>query len=339
MNIAVNSYNYLNNNNISNKKITMFKGRSRELERVLDSVINKPQISENEKNLLIKKIKAALSDIFIQTRFIGEGTHNAVFRITKKYAARIPIGEKINSENIGDNLVWGENRFKNLLNYFGEAIVTLGKLQILKNISPQMPAGIPEHLAKKYSENSKKEYYKEKYLPRFACISQHSYVALAMDLARLNEMKFGPRLYGVFDSLNPNNIVVHAGNLMLVDEIDTLCDRSYSNTTAKLLKMLINRSTKDSNSPDVEKKELKLARKIFKKTVLAGVYADLVHANSKEDFQDWELAIKKCKLNVKASDLINTLEDISRKERNPIERMKMADQYLSSLTGLNHSNI
>lgn len=339
MHIVVNSYNYLNNINISNNKTTTFQGRSRELEKVLDSVINKPQISENEKNLLIKKIKAALSDIFVQTRFIGEGTHNAVFKITKKYAARVPIGEKINSENIGDNLIWGENKFRDLLNYFGEAIVTLGKLQILKNISPQMPAGIPEHLAKKYTENRKKEYYKEKYLPKFACVSQSSYNSLAKDLAHLNEMKFGPRLYGVFDSLNPNNIVVRGDNLMLVDEIDTLCDRSYSNTTAKLLKVFVNRATKDSNSPDVEDKELKFVRKIFKKTVVAGVYADLVPANSKEDYKDWEIALKKCHINTNAYELINKIEDLSVQERNPIERMKLADVYLSSLTGLNHSNI
>lgn len=337
MQISIN----INTPKINNRNIQtpVFRGKSRELERVLDGVINKSQINDSEKNLLVNKIKAALADILIKSRFIGEGTHNAVYMITKRYVARIPIGEKVNAENIGNNFKWGENKFKAMQNYFGEAILTLGKLQILKNVSPHLPAGIPEHLAKKYSENRKKEYYIKKYLPKFSNISQHSYNKLAKDLALLNEMKFGTRLYGVFDSLNPNNIVLHEGNLMLVDEIDTLCDRSYSNTTAKLLKVLINRATKDSTSPYIENKNIKLVRKIFKKTVLAGVYADLVHANSKEDFQDWEVAIKKCMLNVKASDLINTLEDISRQERNPIERMKIADQYLSLITGLNRSNI
>ncbi len=326
----------INNRNI---QTPVFRGKSRELEKVLDGVIKKSQINDSEKNLLINKIKAALTDIFTKSRFIGEGTHNVVYKITKKYAARIPIGERINAENIGDSFKWGENKFKAMQNYFGEAILTLGKLQILKNISPHLPAGIPEHLAKRYSENSKKEYYIKKYLPKFSNISQNSYNKLATDLALLNEMKFGTRLYGIFDSLNPNNIVLHEGNLMLVDEIDTLCDRSYSNTTAKLLKVLINRATKDSNSPDIGNKKLKLVRKIFKKTVLAGVYADLVHANSKEDYKDWELAIQKCRLNISAYELIEKLENLSREERNPYKRMSLADAYLSKLTVLTHSNI
>lgn len=326
------------NINIRRNQPPVFQGKSRELEKVLDSVINKPQINESEKNLLIKKIKAALQDILIDRRFIEEGSHNKIYKITKKYAARIPIGEKINAENIGDDLEWGENKFKALRNYFGEAIVKLGKFQILRNVSPQTPAGIPEHLAKKYSDGRKKGYYLNKYLPKFACVSQHSYNVLARDLAKLNEMKFGPRLFGLFDSLNPNNIVLHEGNLMLVDEIYTLCDRSYSNTTAKLLKVLINMATKDMESPE-DSSKLKYVRKIFKKTVLAGVYSDLVHANSKEDYKNWEIALKKCHIDIEASDLIETLENFSRAERNPYRRMRLADDYLSKLTKLNHANI
>ena len=332
--INVNRPNY----NLKRNQTPVFQGKSRELEKVLDSVINKPQINEDEKNLLIKKIKAALQDILIDRRFIEEGSHNKIYKITKKYAARIPIGEKINADNIGDNLEWGENKFKALRNYFGEAIVKLGKFQILRIISPQTPAGIPEHLAKKYSDGRKKGYYLKKYLPKFACVSQQSYNNLALDLMRLNEMKFGVRLYGLFDAINPNNIVLHEGKLMLVDEIYTLCDRSYSNTTAKLLKVFINKATKDIESPEAPDK-LKYVRKIFKKTLLAGVYADLVHANSKEDYKDWEIALKKCHIDIEAADLIETLENFSRKERNPHRRMRLADDYLSKLTNLNHSNI
>ncbi len=319
----------------SNKPV--FKGKSRELERVLDGVINKSQITLSEQKLITEKIKAALPDIFVPHRFIEEGSHNEVYKITKKYAARVPVKSKITDQNIGDNFIWGKNIFKEMRNYYGEAILQLGKLQILKNVNHQMPAGIPEHLAKKYSGVQKTRYYLKKYLPKFACISQFSYNALAADLAKLNEMRFGARNFGVFDSVNPNNIVVQEGRLMLVDEIYTLCDRSYSNTTAKLLNIFINKSTKDDEAPDAGNK-VKLVRKIFKKTLLAGVYADLVHANSKEDYEYWQTALRKCHINMEAFELINKLEDFSRKERNPVERMKMADEYLSLLIGLNHSN-
>ena len=41
---------------------TAFKGHSRQLEKVLDKVVNKNQISENEKNLIIEKIKGSKVD-------------------------------------------------------------------------------------------------------------------------------------------------------------------------------------------------------------------------------------------------------------------------------------
>ena len=325
--------NYYNNVNTPQA----FTGRSREVEKVLDRVIGSPQISESDRVLLTAKVKAALKDIFIKSRFIEEGSHNAVYKITKKYAARIPLGEHITSENIGDNFIWGKGIFKNLKNYYGEAIVQLGKLQILKNISPQIPAGIPEHLAQKLNEKKCRRYYLKRYLPKFACLSQSSYNALALDMAKLNEMKFGPRSYGVFDSVNPNNIVAHEGSLMLVDEIYTLCDRSYSNTTAKLLNVFINKATKDFEAPDAGK-YIKFVRKIFKKTVVAGVYADLVHVNSKEDYRDLETALKKCHLNIDAPVLLDMLDNFSCIECNPVKRAKMADEYLSLITFLNPSN-
>lgn len=108
-----------------------------------------------------------------------------------------------------------------------------------------MPAGIPEHLSKTMSEHQQKKYYIEKYLPKFASISQYNYNQIARDLAILNEMRFGPRSFGLFDSLNPNNIVYGKKSLLLVDEIETLCDKPYANTTAKLLEVFINRATKD----------------------------------------------------------------------------------------------
>ena len=102
-------------------------------------------------------------------------------------------------------------------NYYGEPILQAGKFQILHNIGFQMPAGIPEHLSKTMSEHQQKKYYIEKYLPKFASISQYNYNQIARDLAILNEMRFGPRSFGLFDSLNPNNIVYGKKSLLLVD--------------------------------------------------------------------------------------------------------------------------
>lgn len=335
MNIVNNRiYNY-NTQNYNQKPA--FKGRSREVEKILDIVAANPELKAKETPVLIEKIKNALQDILRPARFIGEGTHNAVFKITKKYAARVPLDAKINKENIGDNLVWGQDIFKDLRNYFGEAIVQLGKFQILRNVGPQMPAGVPEHLTKTLGSGRIKKYYLEKYLPRFARIPQHNYNTLACDLAKLNEMQFGPRSYGIFDSINPNNIVNSKGNLKLVDEINTLYDKPYGNTTAKLLEVFINRASANLEAPDAGDK-VKYVRKIFKKTVLSGLYANLVHADSKEDYRNWEIALKKCKITDKAYEVIQQLESIEAMPISKSEKMNMANKYLQSLFGIKHTN-
>ena len=148
-------------------------------------------------------------------------------------------------------------------------------------------------------------------------------------------MKFGPRSYGVFDSINPNNIVTSKGKLMLVDEINTLYDKSYGNTTAKLLEVFINRAGADMEAPDAGDK-VKYVRKIFKKTILSGIYAGLVHADCKEDYRNWEIALKKCKINDKPYEVIQTIEKIEAMSISRAEKVKQAGRYLQSLFGMSH---
>lgn len=336
MNINLqNNTNYNYNASILKNTNPAFKGCSREVEKILDAVALNPELKTIESDVLIEKIKKALSDIIRPSRFIGEGTHNAVYKITNKYAARVPLGANLTKDNIGENLVWGQDIFKNLRNYFGEAVVQLGKLQILRNVGHQKPAGIPEHMIKMFGSARLKKYYLDEYLPKFARLPQHSYNELACDLASLNEMKFGPRSYGVFDSINPNNIVTSKGKLMLVDEINTLYDKSYGNTTAKLLEVFINRAGADMEAPDAGDK-VKYVRKIFKKTILSGIYAGLVHADCKEDYRNWEIALKKCKINDKPYEVIQTIEKIEAMSISRAEKVKQAGRYLQSLFGMSH---
>lgn len=315
-----------------------FKGRSRELEKVLDNVVGKPEISEKEKNLIIEKIKNALQDILIPSRFIEEGTHNAVYKITTKYAARVPVNTQVTPSTLGEGFKWGKGIFRNMRNYYGEPILQAGKFQILHNIGFQMPAGIPEHLSKTMSEHQQKKYYIEKYLPKFASISQYNYNQIARDLAILNEMRFGPRSFGLFDSLNPNNIVYGKKSLLLVDEIETLCDKPYANTTAKLLEVFINRATKDREAPDAGEK-VKLVRKIFKKTLIAGMYADLLHADSKEDCRNWEIALRKCQIKTPLFEIINKMEQIGAMPFDMDEKITIARRYIDTLFSVNPTNI
>ena len=307
-----------------------FQGNSRNLQTSVDKALRKSSLTDGDLLELSTRIKKAVKDVVTPEKFIEEGSHNAVYKITRKYAARVPVGEKIDAKDLPEKPTFGQAIFKDLHNYFGEAIVKLGKFQILKNVGKHVPAGVPEHYTKTFTKGSINKYYREKYLPHFARITQASYNELAKDIAKLNEIKLGPRSYCLFDSINPNNIVARAGKLYLVDEIDTLYDKSYGNTTAKLFEVFINKATKDYEAPDAGDKR-KYVRNIFKKIVIAADNANLLHADSKEDYANWEKALKKCKFNIPASEILNKLDRLQYEVKDQNQRTTLIKNYLNKL--------
>lgn len=307
-----------------------FQGNSRNLQSAIDSALRKNSLSDGDLLELSTKIKKAVSDVITPEKYIEEGSHNAVYKITRKYVARIPVGEDIDVKNLPEKPLFGKSVFKDLHNYFGEAVVKLGNFQILKNVGKHRPAGVPEHYSRLLGKCAVNKYYKEKYLPHFARITQNSYNELAKDIAKLNEIKLGPRQFCLFDSINPNNIVARNGKLYLVDEIDTLYDKSYGNTTAKLLEVFINRATKDYEAPDAGDKR-KYVRNIFKKVVIAADNANLLHADTREDYALWEKALKKCKFNIPASEILNKLDTLQYRVKDPRERVTLIKNYLNRL--------
>ena len=313
-----------------------FSGHSRHIQTQIDRVITHPADSALNKKLA-DTIKLGLSSILTPEKFIEEGSHNAVYKITRKYALRLPREAKINSDELPQTVNSGKGIFSNIKSYFGEAILEMGKLQILKNVGHHRPAGVPEHLTKFFNKNKIYKYYLNTYLPRFAFIPQSSYDTLAKDINKLNEITLGPHRYCLFDSINPNNIVAKSGKLYLVDEIDTHCDRSYSNTSAKLLEIFINRATKDIDAPPAGVR-LPLVRKIFKKVILASTKANLLHANSKWDYMNWQKALKKCSIKNDAAEVISSLEDIEYRYSNPEERVRKTKAYIDNLFVTNRLN-
>lgn len=79
-----------------------------------------------------------------------------MYKITTKYAARVPVNTQITPSTLGEGFEWGKGLFSRMRNYYGEPILQAGKFQILHNIGFQMPAGIPEHLSKTMSEHQQK---------------------------------------------------------------------------------------------------------------------------------------------------------------------------------------
>ncbi len=325
MNINFNPY-----TNLPPHQTTNFKGSSRVLQCELDKALLKKNLSKNEETKLIQNISEALDTIIISSKFIEEGSHNAVYKITQKYAARVPINWIPNSNDLGDKLKLGRGLFAKLKNYFGEAVVELGKLQILPNVGKHIPAGVPEHLTRFMKQKEQENYYINKYLPKFADIPQASYNEIAQDIEKLNEIKLSEHQYCVFDYLNPNNIVTKGGRLFLVDEIDTLQDKSYMNTTAKLLNIFINRAGRNLEAPFAAN-NLKYVRKIFQKVIIASVNANMLPANSKEDYKLWEKALKKCNIKTEPFEVIDNIERLSYSYKNPDERVQSIKNYLNKL--------
>lgn len=306
-----------------------FQGHSRNLQSAIDSILIHKEITDTEKNFLIDRIKKALPTTLVPEKFLGLGTHKYVFSITRKYAARIS-DYKTKAEDLGDNLQIGHSIFKNIANYFGEAIVELGDLQILKNIGKHTPAGIPEHKVPFMTLYEQKKYYLTKYLPKFAMIPQSAYDDLAKNISQINNVRLGERQFCVFDSLNPNNIVEKGSRFFIVDEMETLYDKPYGNTTAKLFEVLINRMHKSQDSP-ISKKHTKLYRKIFQKVILAVEKREILHAETKHDYQNWEKALQRCQIQNPAYTVIGALEQIHATYPEVIERISKIKSYLNKL--------
>lgn len=317
------------NFNAPQNQIT-YAGHSRKLQKELDAFCLRQTHTHGDILEIKEKIKNIVDTTFVDEKFIEEGSKNAVFKITRKYVARIPKNEKITRDSLGDDLQLGKKLYEHIENYYGEPLLQFGPLQILKNIGKHLPAGVPEHIAKNLSKSKLNSYYTNRYLPKFAQVSQSAYDLLAKTISALNNTKIDGYKYCEFDSENPNNIVLRKGKFYLVDDIETDCEKSFSNTTAKLLQIFINKADIYTLAPS-DPRGLKDTRKIFKKLILASSGADVPPAASKRDYQNWQIALKRCGIKDEAYIVINALEEIDRKYPDLSVRKEKALNYINEL--------
>ena len=102
MNITFYNNRFNNYNNTASYKNfnPEFRGKSREVEKIVKDCMANPELKEKNSALLIEKILKALPDIMQATRAIGEGTRNRVQRATNEIALRIPLDFKLTKENL-----------------------------------------------------------------------------------------------------------------------------------------------------------------------------------------------------------------------------------------------
>ena len=62
-----------------------FQGNSRNLQTAIDNALRKSSLTDGDMLELSSKIKKAVNDVLTPEKYIEEGSHNAVYKITKKY--------------------------------------------------------------------------------------------------------------------------------------------------------------------------------------------------------------------------------------------------------------
>ena len=69
------------------------------------------------------------------------------------------------------------------------------------------------------------------------------------------------------------------------------------------------------------------------------MYADLLHADSKEDCRNWEIALRKCQKKTPLFEIINKMEQIGGMPFDMDEKITIARRYIDTLFSVNPTNI
>ena len=307
----------------------VFRGPAKELGKSLNDVFQKTTITPEEKTALIDKFCNAIREIISPERFIGGGCNGSVYKIDDQFVAKIPKYEAVNQNTLGQNLELGNNVFKDLKTFFGEKILSLGNVSVLRNIGEHTPAGIPETLLKSMRLDLIKDYYVGTYLPRFASVPQSSYTKVAQDFAMLNKLSPAPRRYYSFDANNPNNIVLSGKRLILTDQINVI-GKPETNSTGKLLELLLVQVGYGYNAPKPEE-GLKDARTILKKIILAAEKVALPHNPQIKDDASWEFALRNCSVKKDYAEVLSMLNKFREKIPDKAQRLKEIERYIDEL--------
>ena len=306
-NYQVNSYNKMQ----SNTRRPVFKSNMSDFGKVVNLAFEKKAITDvipaDVNKIIINKLRLAIEEIINKKNLIGYGFFGEVYKIDEKLVLKIGKGHYYVAEDIADQAELGKNTFKNLKTYYGEEILKIGNIRILRNTGSHIPAGaIKSNEKGRLTEAEKVEYYVQKYLPTFSKVPQESYDDVAMDFFKLNQMRTSNGSFYEFDSNNPANVLLVGDKLKLVDEIDS-SSLENQNSVGKLLEILLNKKDTFDNI-DGYGESLNYAQEIFSKVIIATEKANLPYCTREKDSKVWAQLMEK--LNIK-SDFMTIIEDLS----------------------------
>lgn len=269
--------------NTSTKTNLTFKGEVSPiliaLDKSINDVINSKKLDIGTKLKFHKILNNALPEIMKPKNFINNGRESKVYRINDNYVAKIRRGvygnEAIRFYNI---TTCPDKRFASLDFYYGEPVIKLGDVEILKNATPKKDFIHSGTLYKGMNCAGLSEItnYEKTVFPVIKSLPQKSYDDFAKGLNDLNGItvyhKF-KKMYLMPDIINPNNLIIADQKIKLVDEFDKT-PIVKPNSIYTMLEPLLYRLSPVTYVP--ENPELfKPRQEIFKKCLIASEKAEL----------------------------------------------------------------
>ena len=302
------------------------------LEKLIDELLeNKTINTQAFKNEIIQ----SLDLIRLQKNVLGSGVHETVYRLNDKYALKLHPTKTASQLKLiypQNEIIVHTNEYNDLGTYKGNILAEVGEVKILENLGNHIPAGTPRG---QIDYDFLKRYYENKYLPLFSKVSQDCYNAILEDCGKLNDRYRTNGTYHLFDTVNPNNIVLKNDKLYWVDEIRE-CKKDWNSITS-VLDMMLNKYNAGRRIYDGYGASTNDARIIFKKIILAGMNADTpVRGTSYFTMEFWTNLLKNLKIDTKPQKVVNDLEAIYRIDNKDI-RLCETIEYLNNL--LQHTRL
>lgn len=262
------------------------------LDKSIDNLVNN-QSGFADRLKFHKILKKSLPALLKPGNYLNCGRDSKVYRISDKYVAKVERGHyEKNSVNFYNRTILPNKRYSDLDCYYGEPVVKLGHIQILKNATPEknnLFCGIP------YQGSIKKihiDKYEEEYLPLCSSLPQESFDKLANNLKKLNSMSkltLRGKKYYVPDIINPNNVIISNNQFKIVDKLEKVSEKN-PNSVYTMLEPLLLKLTPE-NPTGYNEKLVDIRKNILRKCLISTEKAYLpLDSKSKWEYSEWTLA-------------------------------------------------
>ena len=259
--------------------------RVKTLPDVMDCAINDflqaGEINPVAKIRFHRILDAALPSIMRPENYLNKGRDSKVFKISDNYVAKIRRGktedDAIRVFNVART---PDKRFNQLGIYYGEPVIRVGNVEILKNATPNeyTPCGAI-WLDNNSTIEQMRHKYKNEYLPSCSSVPQDGYDELAQGLTQLNGISdkgmFGKRTFYTPDIQNPNNVLIADNHFRIVDDLDKTKISNPNNIFTMLQPLMLRLTPDTSVEMDFNKDVLHNRKNILRKTMIAAEKANL----------------------------------------------------------------